>query len=258
MPFISTNTWCSRSSTARSHRMKALGGYALYDEAFAGASPSRGRPNTSASWPTRGGRAENLATPPRRAREQRPRRLAARRASSSDQQRDQHHEERPADDGGVVAEPAGAAAARAVAGCSCSKPRGGRRVARLPCVRPTHRRPRVGAQLRSRTQPPAAAERTGAVERKWCCRRIWSPSRCSSVTRRKFQRSGASVRQSRRRGIAASCASAARGGVCVESPTPLFLLDDLRSGGLERVSYEFSRPRVLAAVSSSSSGAAEP
>ena len=38
MPFISTNTWVLKIIDGTlSHRMKALGGYALYDEAFAGA-----------------------------------------------------------------------------------------------------------------------------------------------------------------------------------------------------------------------------
>ena len=36
MPFISTNTWVLKIIDGTlSHRMKALGGYALYDEAFA-------------------------------------------------------------------------------------------------------------------------------------------------------------------------------------------------------------------------------
>ena len=43
MPFISTNTWVLKIIDGTlSHRMKALGGYALYDEAFA-APNSRGR-----------------------------------------------------------------------------------------------------------------------------------------------------------------------------------------------------------------------
>ena len=38
MPFISTNTWVLKIlDGTMSHKMKALGGYALYDEAFAGA-----------------------------------------------------------------------------------------------------------------------------------------------------------------------------------------------------------------------------
>ena len=45
MPFISTNTWVLRIIDGTlSHRMKALGGYALYDEAFAGARDRLGLP----------------------------------------------------------------------------------------------------------------------------------------------------------------------------------------------------------------------
>ena len=50
MPFISTNTWVLKIIDGTlSHRMKALGGYALYDEAFAGAREDAFDPATELS-----------------------------------------------------------------------------------------------------------------------------------------------------------------------------------------------------------------
>ena len=50
MPFISTNTWVLKIlDGTMSHKMKALGGYALYDEAFAGAREDAFDPATELS-----------------------------------------------------------------------------------------------------------------------------------------------------------------------------------------------------------------
>ena len=55
MPFISTNTWVLKIIDGTlSHRMKALGGYALYDEAFAGAREDAFDPATELTWRRRG------------------------------------------------------------------------------------------------------------------------------------------------------------------------------------------------------------